>query len=768
LQFLYAADGTKLQKKIVRTLPEPLLQLPHRPTPTGTVTTINQDTRFDQSGRNTAFEHGIGVAASQIANYYYDYRDRMTKRFLGPTTNSWLQSVDYAYNEQNWLLSINGEADFSSLSQVGIGCSAIPNPAEGSLVNNNDLFKFNLYYDSPQGGIGSPVAQRNGNISQLQWQVRGRLRQAYTVQYDYLDRMTDAYYADIDAAGNASTNNPYGESVTYADKRGNIGGITRYGLFKNNPTDNCWNVDITDQLGFTYVAGRNRIDKVAEQATNAIARKQGFNPGTATATAQYGYDANGNLTTDPYKNITTPIVYNYLNLPKTITFAGGNMLEFLYAADGTKLQKKIVRTLPEPLLQLPNRPILAGTYQAQQIEVTGSIVSGQTPVVLEASQSIVFGPGFEADAGAAFSAIINPALGGTTTTQDYVAGIEYKGSAIEAIYHYEGRCTPKTTGGWQYEYTLKDHLGNARLTFADQNGDGTVQTPEEILQENHYYPFGLNHSYAWMDNSAQPNNQYQYNGKELNEEFGLNWQDYGKRWYDPAIARFPSVDPIIDQFPYLTPYNYASNDPVKNIDLWGLQGYNMTWAYAREQQQKNGVSEEALKVSDKMIQSASVAVVDIVTDEIPGAGEVKAALDGDVVGFIVGLAIGGSLAKKVWNYFKKSPADEVIEVVIDGSKHPESAKHLDEAIKSGKKNEGVVDRPGASDRRKENLKGHKTEKNKDRDEAPPAVIDTGEKASVKKIDQSDNRGAGASIGNQLNNIPDGTKVRIVPKNVPKN
>jgi RHS repeat-associated protein len=68
-------------------------------------------------------------------------------------------------------------------------------------------------------------------------------------------------------------------------------------------------------------------------------------------------------------------------------------------------------------------------------------------------------------------------------------------------------------------------------------------------------------------------NYYQYNGKELNQDLGLNWLDYGARWYDPAIGRFPNVDPIIEKFPNLTPYNYASNNPVTNIDLWGLQGW---------------------------------------------------------------------------------------------------------------------------------------------------------------------------------------------------
>lgn len=42
--------------------------------------------------------------------------------------------------------------------------------------------------------------------------------------------------------------------------------------------------------------------------------------------------------------------------------------------------------------------------------------------------------------------------------------------------------------------------------------------------------------------------------------------------YDPVIGRFPSLDPIADNFYHLSPYNYASNDPITNIDLWGLQG----------------------------------------------------------------------------------------------------------------------------------------------------------------------------------------------------
>ena len=57
--------------------------------------------------------------------------------------------------------------------------------------------------------------------------------------------------------------------------------------------------------------------------------------------------------------------------------------------------------------------------------------------------------------------------------------------------------------------------------------------------------------------TTSPENKYQYNGKELNEELGLNWNDYGARYYDPSIGRFTGVDPISDQFPHVSTYNYA-------------------------------------------------------------------------------------------------------------------------------------------------------------------------------------------------------------------
>lgn len=64
-----------------------------------------------------------------------------------------------------------------------------------------------------------------------------------------------------------------------------------------------------------------------------------------------------------------------------------------------------------------------------------------------------------------------------------------------------------------------------------------------------------------------------FNFKEQVSGFGLGWSDFGRRWYlGGGIPVFLGVDPISEQFPHLSVFNYASLNPVTNIDLHGLQG----------------------------------------------------------------------------------------------------------------------------------------------------------------------------------------------------
>jgi RHS repeat-associated protein len=68
--------------------------------------------------------------------------------------------------------------------------------------------------------------------------------------------------------------------------------------------------------------------------------------------------------------------------------------------------------------------------------------------------------------------------------------------------------------------------------------------------------------------------RYGFNGKENDNDVKGegNQQNYGMRIYDPRLGRFLSEDPLVRKFPMLTPYQFASNNPIQNIDIDGLEG----------------------------------------------------------------------------------------------------------------------------------------------------------------------------------------------------
>ncbi|KIC02126.1 hypothetical protein OA88_10375 [Flavobacterium sp. JRM] len=114
-----------------------------------------------------------------------------------------------------------------------------------------------------------------------------------------------------------------------------------------------------------------------------------------------------------------------------------------------------------------------------------------------------------------------------------------------------------------FNYT--DHLGNVRLSYAQNPSTKKV----EILEENNYYPFGLKHQ-GYNTLNLQAGYKYKYNGKELQEELGLDVYDYGARNYDAAIGRWMNIDPLAEMSRRYSPYTYALNNPVYFIDPDGM------------------------------------------------------------------------------------------------------------------------------------------------------------------------------------------------------
>ena len=159
-------------------------------------------------------------------------------------------------------------------------------------------------------------------------------------------------------------------------------------------------------------------------------------------------------------------------------------------------------------------------------------------------------------------------------TSHYAGNYHYEQSSLLRPFELKFFSQPEgyvayRAGIFSYIYQYKDHLGNNRLSYSDSNNDGQV-TASEIIEEDNYYPFGMKHKgYNSVVNGYNPS-KYKFNGKELQEEFGLNWYDMEARNYMPDIGRWGVIDELAENFDNLSPYNFSNNSPINFSDPTGL------------------------------------------------------------------------------------------------------------------------------------------------------------------------------------------------------
>ncbi|MCK6606875.1 MAG: DUF6443 domain-containing protein [Flavobacterium sp.] len=312
-------------------------------------------------------------------------------------------------------------------------------------------------------------------------------------------------------------------------------------LVRNGDLDaNDFAIEI-DNLVYTYDDdNKNLLKKVLDESNHPQGFKDDSN-GITDADDDYEYDDFGNLIKDANKEIGS-ISYNHLNLPMQITFVNGTSIQYLYNAVGQKVRKIV-----------------------SQLDVT---------------------------------------------TTDYMGGFQYVAGKLSFFPHSEGyiTATPKKSAvgapisySFNYVYQYKDHLGNNRLSFANN-----ILSPGsmKILEENHYYPFGLKHTnyntdqYEFVEvengndyyvNISQlpaggvSSYKYKYNGQEWQDELGLNVTAMDYRQYDGAIGRFNGMDKLAEMSHNLTPYRFGFNNPVFWSDPSGLfETRKEARAYRRE------------------------------------------------------------------------------------------------------------------------------------------------------------------------------------------
>ncbi|SNR17106.1 DUF6443 domain-containing protein [Tenacibaculum jejuense] len=159
-------------------------------------------------------------------------------------------------------------------------------------------------------------------------------------------------------------------------------------------------------------------------------------------------------------------------------------------------------------------------------------------------------------------------------TTDYAGNYIYENGVLQFFNHPEGYVKADVTSSgveMDYVYQYKDHLGNVRLSYTDNNKDGNI-TQNEIIEESNYYPFGLKHKgYNNVVSSLGSSiaQRFGYNGKE--QQFGTDWHDFGARNYDAALGRWMNLDPKAEEMRRWSPYNVSFNNPLRFIDPDGMK-----------------------------------------------------------------------------------------------------------------------------------------------------------------------------------------------------
>jgi len=278
---------------------------------------------YDQAGRPAGSDYNYNNATTRqtVSNTYNTLGQLASKQIAEDGTI--LQTIDYQYNIRGWLTKINDPANLSA---------------------TGDLFGMELLYNTQNSNLGNTPAY-NGNITGNIWQTAQLSNtanpvttgiKAYKYTYDKLNRLLTGKFSE-----NWVLNNKYSEYVDVSsfvpgtspyDLNGNIKTMRRYGLRTPNTFSTI------DELKYTYDGNKLIAVDDGVSTDNGGDFMDNGHLYSSSHTAEYAYDANGNLTRDDNKGIIN-ITYNILNLPVSITNTSGNRLEYTYDASGNKLSQ---------------------------------------------------------------------------------------------------------------------------------------------------------------------------------------------------------------------------------------------------------------------------------------------------------------------------------------------------------------------------------------------------------------------------------------------
>ena len=388
-----------------------------------------------------------------------------------------------------------------------------------------------------KGGLASSKTTYGYNIRSWTKSIASPL---FSQTLYYNDKVTAHTYSDYESAYNGNISGMewhlQGESKrSYRFKYDNLSrllhaaynGVTSGGMYNTSYSyDKHGNIMTLVRRGKNSAAADNNVtvDQLTlryngNQMVNVLDNIENFayapsadfkDVPNALGVVEYTYNKNGAMNKDLNKGITE-IQYNSLNLPRAIEIANPSVKGRIKYTYSVAGVK--LRTVHETDMNVQNATVMA-----------------VAPFSTETT---------------------------TTETTDYVGNVIYKNNVLNRILVDGGYIE-----GGVYHYYMTDHLGNNRVVV---NASGTV------TQRNHYYPFGT----AFAENTVdeQKKQPYKYNGKELDQMHGLNLYDYSARYYESAVGRFTTVDPLAEKYYSWSPYAYVGNNPIIRTDPTGMDWY---------------------------------------------------------------------------------------------------------------------------------------------------------------------------------------------------
>lgn len=518
------------------------------------------------SGNVNQVSYQPGEPDAYYHRYLYDGENKLTDIYSGRDS---VQLLLFPEREAHYNYYKHGQLAQTELGQLKVqkldhtytlyGWIKAVNPAMGGTLTNGtdtteaypvaqDAYAFSLHYFkndykaigyTPQatsvlGALSSNAAPLyNGNIAAMAVNVpKLGATKLYNYHYDQLNRIVamDMYNGLTPVSGTftAVNDTSYKERVSY-DPNGNILSYWRNGDLAR---------PVMDRLSYFYKANTNQLHKVTDAAADAAPAdyskyndlKQG------QADNNYQYDAIGNTIKDDIEGITD-VTWTAFDKIASIT-RNGSVVRFVYDASGNRIMKQTVsdtavyvRDASGNLVGVYSKPAV-GTLTLMETHLYGKSRLGIATKHLLPDSAVALSSGF--------------------------------GIAKKSIF---------TRGEKLFE--LSNHLGNVLVTVSDrriQNSVGGTTVDyfsADVTTANDYYPFGM--LMPGRKYNASALYRYGFNGKENDNDIKGegNQQDYGLRIYDPRIAKFLSVDPLTKDYPWYTPYQFAGNDVIRNIDLDG-------------------------------------------------------------------------------------------------------------------------------------------------------------------------------------------------------